>query len=157
MRRYRGRVDQGDELEFMHEVADEASALAMRFFRDGTSVAMKPDRSPVTEADLAVEQLVRMRIDAQFPEDAIVGEEYGSLGAASRTWIVDPIDGTSFFARSDPNWRIHLALRVDERIEFAVVAAPALGLRWWAQRGEGAFEAVWPRDRSRPRALRVRS
>ena len=88
-----------------------------------------------------------------FPDDAIVREEFGSFGVASRTWTVDPIDGTSFFAKSDPNWRIHLAFRIDERIELAVVAAPALGLRWWAQRGEGAFEAVWPTERTRPTRL----
>ena len=139
----------------MHEVVDEASALAMQLFAAGTLVREKPDRSPVTEADLAVEQLVRTRIIGRFPDDAIVGEEFGSIGAASRTWIVDPIDGTSFFAKSDPNWRIHLAFRIDERIELAVVAAPALGLRWWAQRGEGAFEAVWPTERTRPIVLRV--
>jgi fructose-1,6-bisphosphatase/inositol monophosphatase family enzyme len=150
---------QGD-LSFMHEVADEASALAMRFFATGTTVQNKPDQSPVTEADLAVERLVRTRITERFPSDAIIGEEYGSLGsldAASRTWIVDPIDGTSFFAKNDPNWRIHLALQVDQRIELAAVAAPALGLRWWAQRGAGAFEAVWPSNRDQPRKLRVSS
>lgn len=139
----------------MHEVADEASVLAMQFFAVGTPVFEKPDRSPVTEADLAVEQLVRMRLAERFADDAIVGEEFGSFGVASRTWIVDPIDGTSFFAKSDPNWRIHLALQIDGQIELAVVAAPALGVRWWAQRGQGAFEAVWPTERTRPRVLRV--
>ncbi len=139
----------------MHEVADEAGALAMTFFGAGTAVMAKPDLSPVTEADLAVERLVRMRIAERFPGDAIVGEEFGSLGTGPRTWIVDPIDGTSFFARSDPNWRVHLALQIEAHIELAVVAAPALGIRWWAQRGEGAFEAVWPEERTRPRRLRV--
>jgi histidinol-phosphatase len=148
-------VKHGIELAFMHEVVDEAGALAVEFFGVGISVIEKPDRSPVTEADLAVERLVRMRITERFPNDAVVGEEFGSFGVASRTWIVDPIDGTSFFAESDPNWRIHLALQIDERIEVAVVAAPALGLRWWARRGEGAFEAVWPTERNRPRKLRV--
>jgi histidinol-phosphatase len=144
-----------NELEFMHEVVDEASELAMRFFAAGVKVEEKSDQSPVTEADLAVEHLLRTRIVERFPLDSIVGEEFGSTGVAPRTWIVDPIDGTSYFARSDPNWRIHLALQVDDRIEFAVVAAPALGLRWWAQRGQGAFEAIWPMSGRGPRRLQV--
>ena len=143
------------ELEFMHKVADEASDLAMHFFTTGAKVDVKPDRSLVTDADLAVEQLVRTRIAERFPHDAIVGEEFGSAGFGPRTWIVDPIDGTSFFARSNPNWRIHLAFQLDQRIELAVVAAPALGLRWWAQRGQGAFEANWPAESNRPRRLRA--
>jgi histidinol-phosphatase len=139
----------------MHDVVDEASDLAMQFFRDGTSVVLKADHSPVTEADLAVENLVKMRINEHFPNDALIGEEFGAQGEFSRTWIVDPIDGTSFFARSDPHWRIHLALRIDERIELAVVASPALGLRWWAERGVGAFEADWPTGRTQPTRLQV--
>jgi fructose-1,6-bisphosphatase/inositol monophosphatase family enzyme len=145
------------ELGFMHEVADEASDLAMGFFAKGVSGWEKADRSIVTDADVAVERLVRRRVAETFPDDAVVGEEFGSAGLASRTWIVDPIDGTSFFARSDPNWRIHLALQVDEQIRVAVVAAPALGLRWWALRGQGAFEADWPSGKDRPRRLRVSS
>ncbi len=143
------------ELTFMHDLADEASVLAMEFFGVGIPVAEKADQSPVTEADLAVEKLIRQRIAERFPNDAIVGEEFGSSGVASRTWIVDPIDGTSYFANSNPNWRIHLALQIDERLELAVVAAPALRLRWWAQRGEGAFEAAWPDEGSVRKSLRV--
>jgi fructose-1,6-bisphosphatase/inositol monophosphatase family enzyme len=126
----------------MHEVVDEASVLAMEFFGHEIPVVEKLDRSPVTEADLAVERLIGTRIADRFHGDAIVGEEFGSLGMSSRTWILDPVDGTAYFTKSDPNWRIHLAFQIDERVELAVVAAPALGLRWWAQRGEGAFEAL---------------
>ena len=139
----------------MHDVVDEASDLAMEFFRDGTPVFVKADESPVTAADLAVENLVRRRISERFPGEALIGEEFGGQRGSSRTWIVDPIDGTAFFAKSDPNWRIHLALRIDDRIEVAVVAAPALGLRWWAECGKGAFEARWPTGRSRPTRLQV--
>lgn len=139
----------------MHEVADEASLVAMEFFATGARVDVKTDGSPVTEADLAVELLIRKRLTEQFPRDAIVGEEFGSLGDAPRVWIIDPIDGTSFFAKSNPNWRIHLALQVDETLELGVVAAPALGLRWWAKRGAGSFEALWPADKAHPRRLRV--
>jgi histidinol-phosphatase len=107
------------------------------------SVTSKADGSSVTVADHEVEQLLRAHISSQFPDDCLIGEEFGSTGDAERKWIIDPIDGTSYFARNDPNWRIHLALQVGDHIELAVVAAPALGLRWWAQRGSGAFEADW--------------
>ena len=137
-----------DKLAFAHGVADDASGLALRFFSVGVGATAKADGSPVTEADVAVEQLIRSLIQSRFSDDAILGEELGIVGsgAARRRWIVDPIGGTSYFARNDPNWRIHLALEVGERLEVAVVAAPALGLRWWAQRGSGAYEVNWPID-----------
>jgi histidinol-phosphatase len=135
-----------DDLAFAHEVADAASIVTMRHFSAGVVATSKADGSPVTEADRAVEELIRASIHSRYPNDGIIGEEFGTLGlidGAHRRWIVDPIDGTSDFARNDPNSRIHLALQVGDRLEVAVVAAPALGLRWWAQRGSGAFEAVW--------------
>lgn len=134
-----------DELAFAHEVVDEASVVAMRHFSAGVVATPKADGSPVTEADRAVEELIRSLIQTRYPHDGILGEEFGAIGldGGHRRWIVDPIDGTSYFARDDPNWRIHLALQVSERIDVAVVAAPALGLRWWAQRGSGAYEALW--------------
>ncbi len=142
------RTDGIDDLAFAHQVANVASVVAMRHFSAGVVATSKADGSPVTDADVAVEQLIRSLIHTHFPADGIVGEELGILGSGDtrRRWIVDPIDGTSYFARSDPNWRIHLALEVGERLEVAVVAAPALSLRWWAQRGSGAFEAHWPID-----------
>jgi histidinol-phosphatase len=59
-------------------------------------------------------------------------------------WIIDPIDGTSFFSRQDPNWRVQLALDVEGQTEIAVVTAPALARRWWATRGGGSFTSRWP-------------
>ena len=143
------------ELAFMHEVADEAAALAMPCFLRGVSITEKPDSSPVTDADLAVERLIRTRITERFPSDAVVGEEFGTSGVGQRTWIVDPIDGTSYFATGNPNWRIHIALQLDERIELAVVVSPAPGWRWWAQRGAGSYESTWPTDIGAARRLRV--
>ena len=131
------------DLAIAHEVASAASRIAMAFFATGVNATRKADGSPVTEADLAVEQLLRSEYGRRLPEDALLGEEFGEVGSSSRVWILDPIDGTAFFARSDPNWRIHLALQVEGRIQVAVVAAPALNLRWWAIRGGGAFEARW--------------
>ena len=132
-----------EDLAFAHQIVDEASLLALGHFSVGVSAIAKADGSPVTVADHEVEQLLRARISSHFSRDCLIGEEFGSTGDADRKWIIDPIDGTSFFMRNDPNWRIHLALQVGEHLDLAVVSAPALGLRWWAQRGSGAYEADW--------------
>jgi histidinol-phosphatase len=114
-------------------------------YRAGVEVTIKRDGTPVTEADRAVEHLLHESIGAAVPEDALLGEEFGRLGDSERVWIIDPIDGTSFFSRRDPNWRVHVAFEASGRTEVAVVTAPALGRQWWASRGGGAFESSWPR------------
>ena len=116
----------------------------MRHFRRGVARSLKRDATPVTAADLAVERLLRNLFETEAPGDALLGEEFGRVGESDRLWILDPIDGTSFFARQDENWRIHVALEVDGETEVAVVTAPALGRRWWATRGGGAFTCGWP-------------
>lgn len=118
----------------------------MSYFRHGAAISTKQDGSIVTEADHAVERLLQEQFAELRPDDCVLGEEFGAVGRGTRRWIVDPIDGTAFFARDDPNWRVHIALSVEGRIDLAVVAAPALGLRWWATRGDGAFEATWHDD-----------
>ncbi|MBV8949353.1 MAG: hypothetical protein JOZ99_00640 [Actinobacteria bacterium] len=127
--------------------SDAAADLALRHFEVGVSTTTKADGTPVTEADRAVEHLLRQILRAEAPEDALFGEELGRDGASDRVWILDPIDGTSFFSRRDPNWRVHVALEVAGRTEVAVVTAPALGRQWWATRGGGTFESSWPRGR----------
>lgn len=82
---------------------------------------------------------------AKAPGDGLLGEELGRVGGSERLWILDPIDGTSFFSRHDVNWRVHVALEKAGETEVGVVTAPALGRQWWATRGGGAFEATWPR------------
>ena len=125
-----------DDLQLALSLADEADAITMRFFRAATlSVKTKIDRTPVTEADLAVETLLRERLAASRPDDAIVGEEFGVSGASTRRWIIDPIDATKNFMRGIPVFATLIALEN----EVGVVSAPALGMRWWAARGEGAF------------------
>lgn len=125
-----------DDLRLALQLADEADAITMKFFRAATlSVKTKIDRTPVTEADLAVEQLLRERLTQQRPGDAIVGEEFGVTGSSSRRWILDPIDATKNFMRGIPVFATLIALEN----EVGVVSAPALGMRWWASRGEGAF------------------
>ncbi|MFE3289940.1 inositol monophosphatase family protein [Rhodococcus sp. NPDC059234] len=144
-----------DDLRLAFDTADLAAALALAHFEAGVSATLKADGSPVTEADRAVERLLRESLSAAHPDDAFLGEELGRLGESERVWILDPIDGTGFFSRGDPNWRIHIALEVRGVVELAVVTSPALGRRWWATRGGGSFESSWPNGEGGARRLTV--
>jgi histidinol-phosphatase len=131
-------------------LADEADALSLPRFRDETlAVETKPDLTPVTEADRAVEARLRELIARERPADGVLGEEGGETGSARRRWIVDPIDGTRNFSRGLPVWATLIALEADGVVEAGVVSAPALGRRWWAARGEGAFADGEPLSVSR--------
>src|SRR5688572_15000843 len=123
-----------DDLRLAFDTSDLAADLALAHFATGVSATLKADGTPVTEADRAVERLLRETLSEGRPDDAFLGEELGRLGASDRVWILDPIDGTSFFQLGDPNWRIHVALEVRGTIEVAVVTAPALRRCWWATR-----------------------
>jgi fructose-1,6-bisphosphatase/inositol monophosphatase family enzyme len=138
-------VESVDDLRLAFDTSDLAADLALAYFESGVSTTLKADGTPVTEADRAVERLIRETLTAARPNDALLGEELGQLRESDRVWIIDPIDGTSFFSRRDPNWRVHIALQVAGIIEVAVVTAPALGRCWWATRGGGSFESNWPR------------
>jgi histidinol-phosphatase len=127
------------ELEFALELADRADGIALPLFREGVEARPKADRTPVTEADLRVEELVHRAVAERFPGDAILGEEGGLRGSAERTWIVDPIDGTRNFAAGIQVWATLLALRVGDELVLGVASAPALGERWHAARGGGAW------------------
>ena len=125
-----------NDLQLALALADEADAITMRFFRASSlDIRTKVDKTPVTEADLAVETMLRERLARERSDDAIVGEEFGVSGSASRRWIIDPIDATKNFMRGIPVFATLLALEN----EVGVVSAPALGMRWWAARGHGAF------------------
>ncbi len=127
------------ELAFAHELADRAADIALGIFGGTFEVRTKTDATPVTEADLAIEAMVREEIARRFPGDAILGEEEGgSTTDAERTWIVDPIDGTKNFADGVPVWATLIGLQVGEDFELGVASAPALGERSWAVRGGGA-------------------
>jgi len=133
-----------DDLSFALELADAADALSMAAFRSSAlRVDTKPDLSLVTEADTAVERALRERIAAARPGDPVVGEEYGSSGgdAGMRRWYLDPIDGTGNFARGVPVFATLIALAEDGVALAGVCSAPALGARWWAARGMGAYES----------------
>lgn len=144
-----------DDLQLAFDTSDRAAELALTYFEFGVSATLKADGTPVTEADRAVERLIRETLSGARPADALLGEELGRLGASDRVWIIDPIDGTTYFSRRDPNWRVQLALEVAGSIEIAVVIAPALHRCWWATRSGGAFESTWPRDEAASKRLEV--
>jgi len=102
-------------------------------------VRRKPDTTHVTEADHAAEELIRDGLARARPDDAVLGEEMGTVGESRRRWIVDPIDGTANYVRGVPIWATLIALEEDGELRVGVVSAPALHTRWYAARGEGAF------------------
>jgi len=133
----------GPDLTLALELADVADALSMARFRAvDLVVETKPDLTPVTDVDRAVEEALRRRLGVARPGQAVLGEEEGedvcSSGSAQR-WILDPIDGTKNYVRGVPVWATLIALQRDGRMVVGVVSAPALGRRWYAARGEGAW------------------
>jgi histidinol-phosphatase len=127
------------DLELALRLADAADALSLGRFRTGIPVETKPDLTPVTEVDRAVEAAIRRLLVDARPDDAILGEEEGSSGESRRRWIVDPIDGTRNYARGVPVWGTLIALEEAGVVRLGVASAPALRRRWWAERGAGAF------------------
>lgn len=127
------------DLALAHRLADAADAIALSHFRTGLAVETKPDLTPVTEADRAVERELRRLLSDERPYDAVLGEEHGSTGGGDRRWILDPIDGTRNYARGIPIWGTLIALEEAGTVRLGLVSAPALSRRWWAERGEGAF------------------
>lgn len=129
-----------DDLALALALAAEADLVSLdRFTAVDLVVTQKPDRTPVTDADQAVERGIRRGIERARPHDSILGEEYGTQGEASRQWIIDPIDGTANFLRGVPIWGTLIALAVDGVPVVGVVSAPALRRRWWAAVGHGAW------------------
>lgn len=132
--------DLTDDLALALELADRADAVSLGRFRAvDLDVQTKPDRTPVTEADLAVERAIRDRLAEVRPGDGILGEEFGTEGDSSRQWIIDPIDGTANFLRGIPVWGTLIALAIDGVPVVGVASSPAMGRRWWAARGMGAW------------------
>ena len=128
------------DLELAQRLADSSDAITMRHFRSvDLHVETKPDRTPVSNADRETEQRMRAMLTAERGDDAVVGEEYGSTGDSRRRWILDPVDATKNYVRGIPVFATLVALEEDGEITVGVVSAPALGARWWASRGEGAF------------------
>lgn len=146
-----------DDLALALELADAADSITVpRFRASDLVVETKPDLTPVSDADTAVERMLRDRLAADRPGDAVVGEEFGSSAGAPRNgrrWIVDPIDGTASYVRGMPVWATLLGLQDGDRMTVGVVSAPALQRRWWAARGAGAH--ALDRLSPTPRRLRV--
>ena len=129
-----------DDLRLAHVLADAVDGLTTdRFKASDLRVDTKPDLTPVTDADLAAEQLVRSQLARTRPRDAVVGEEMDDTGHGPRRWILDPIDGTKNFFRGVPVWATLIALVDGNAPVLGVVSAPALGRRWWAATGSGAW------------------
>lgn len=132
------------DLKLARELADLADAISLNRFRaSDLVVTTKPDMTPVSDADKAVETAIRAGIADSRPGDSVLGEEFGTEfgteGTSSRQWIIDPIDGTKNYVRGVPVWATLIALAIDGTPVVGVVSAPALGKRWWAARGQGAF------------------
>ena len=129
------------DLTLAMELADSADGLTLaRFGALDLRVDAKPDLTPVTDADLSCERLIRELLAHARPDDAVLGEEFGGDAALTgRQWIIDPIDSTKNFVRGMPVWASLIALLVDGVPVVGVVSAPALGRRWWATAGQGAF------------------
>ena len=129
-----------DDLRLAHVLADSVDDQTMsRFKALDLQIETKPDLTPVTDADKAAEESIRGQLSRSRPRDAVLGEEFGSSGHGSRRWIIDPIDGTKNFVRGVPVWATLIALVDEGEPVVGVVSAPALGKRWWAAKGAGAY------------------
>ncbi|WP_156935227.1 histidinol-phosphatase [Pseudonocardia spinosispora] len=130
-----------DDLTLALALADAADRITLdRFQASDLKIDRKPDRTPVTDADTATEDALRALIGEHRPDDAVLGEERGlDSRAGDRAWILDPIDGTKNYSRGVPVWATLIALTEAGRPTVGVVSAPALGRRWWASAGGGAF------------------
>jgi histidinol-phosphatase len=133
-------TDLTSDLALAMELADAAAAVTLAWFGDRLPVELKVDATPVTEVDRAAEAAIRERLAERAPGDGILGEEQGDQpGTSGRTWVIDPVDGTKLYAEGIPLWTTLIALVVDGRPVLGVADAPALGVRYHAVRGGGAW------------------
>lgn len=134
-----------DDLRLAHVLGDQADSITMQRFKAlDLKVETKPDMTPVSDADKDVEELLRTTLGRARPRDSVVGEEFGTTtgtggGTSRRRWVIDPIDGTKNFVRGVPVWATLIALMEDDEVMVGLVSAPAIGRRWWASRGAGAY------------------
>lgn len=127
-------------IPFLNDIADLADAIALQHFRQGgLRVDLKTDQSPVSEADRAIESVARSLVQQRHPGLGILGEEEGESGPRDQRLILDPIDGTRNFIRGIPVFATLLAIEQEEEVVAGLVSAPALGRRWHAARGAGAW------------------
>ncbi len=133
-----------DDLALAHVLADTADSISLSRFRSlNLQVTEKPDLSPVTDADMAVEKALRATLARTRPRDAVFGEEFGATeapaGPGHRRWVIDPIDGTKNYIRGVPIWGTLIALMEGDQVVVGLASAPALQRRWWAATGHGAY------------------
>jgi histidinol-phosphatase len=147
-----------DDLGLAHVLANAADDITMTRFRAlDLRVEAKPDLTPVTDADRAVEEFLRATLRRSRPRDAVHGEEFGDTGHGPRRWVIDPIDGTKNFVRGVPVWGTLIALMDGDEVAVGLVSAPALGRRWWASRGAGAWSGRNASSAHRCRVSEIRS
>jgi histidinol-phosphatase len=118
--------------------AGEAGAIAMKYYTGGFDVTIKPDDTPVTQADHEAEEAIVAALGRAFPDWGFLGEEFGARGATDIRWIIDPIDGTKNFVRHIPVWATLLALEAHGEIVAGVIHNPVSGELYAARRGGGA-------------------
>src|ERR1700755_1550438 len=143
-----------DDLALAHLLADTADSISTARFRAlDLHVESKPDLTPVSDADTAVEKALRATLARTRPRDGVLGEEYGvteaAAGPGTRQWVIDPIDGTKNFIRGVPIWGTLIALLEGDTPVAGLVSAPALGRRWWGANGVGAYAGKHQRAATR--------
>ena len=121
------------------DAARAAGRVALKYYRGGFEVMLKPDDTPVTQADREAERLIIEILGRAFPEHGVLGEEFGGAGTTDTRWIIDPIDGTKNFVRHIPIWAVLIALEEDGQVTTGVVHNPVTGELFWARKGEGAW------------------
>jgi histidinol-phosphatase len=126
-------------LDAAEEAARAAGRIAVGYYRHGFDVTLKPDRTPVTQADREAEQAIVDVLGRAFPECGFLGEEFGAAGPGARRWIIDPIDGTKNFVRRIPVWATLIGLEEDGEVTAGVVYNPIADELYRARRGGGAF------------------
>lgn len=147
-----------DDLRLAHVLADTADSVSMsRFKALDLRVHSKPDRTPVSDADTSVEEAIRAILSRARPRDAVLGEELPATGHGPRRWVLDPVDGTKNFVRGVPVWATLIALMDGDDVVAGLVSAPALGRRWWAGAGSGAWTGKSLSSASRLAVSRVSS
>ena len=130
-----------DDLKLAMRIADAVDKFTLKSFNgEDLTVELKDDETPVTAVDREAERMVRAVLDEERRTDAVYGEEFGSKGGSARQWIIDPVDGTKNYIRDIPVWATLIALYDDRKPVVGVVSAPALGMRWFAAKGDGAWK-----------------
>jgi len=132
-----------DDLKLAMRIADEVDKFTLaNFATELLEVQLKADETPVTAVDRGAEEMVRKILERERREDAIYGEEFGPKGGSARQWIIDPVDGTKNYVRDIPVWATLIALYDDRKPVVGVASAPALGRRWFAAKGDGAWKGT---------------